>query len=61
LATGPYTPPNLVSTRPAAMPTRDAGKPLLSRSGLVSRSAIAAAPPGWSVTNNTSSPTILAT
>jgi hypothetical protein len=56
--TGPYTSPNLVSTRPAAVPTRNAGKRFRSRSGLASRSAISAASTGWSVTNNTSSPTI---
>src|SRR5262245_36357778 len=28
LTTGPYTSPNLVSTRPTAMPTCSAGKPL---------------------------------
>lgn len=46
LATGPHTSLNLVSTRPAAMPTRNAGKPFRPRSGLVSRSAIAAASAG---------------
>jgi hypothetical protein len=61
LTTGPYTSPNLVSTRPAAMPARNAGKPCRSRSGLVSRSAISAASAGRSVTNNTSSPAILTT
>ena len=46
LTTGPCTSPNLVGNRPPAMPTRNAGKPVRSRSGLAGRSAISAASAG---------------